>query len=713
YKSKIDEVLKDYSDENIRSVEKMSRGFSAVINREGFDKMVDDVRIEKINIDRYIKVSLSVSVPFINADDVQDLGYNGTGIKICVIDTGVNASHPALNGKIIDEYCYCDVGTGCPDGTNEDTNAEDGTGHGTHVIGIIASQNSSYKGVAPGSSIYVVRVFDSNGTGSLSDAGQAIDKCILWGTDVITMSLGDNENHPGSSVCPNLIDTQINDAYNVGIPVIASSGNQHYLNGMNYPACAPNVIAVGATAKDDDVFYYSTNRHETLLDLLAPGQNILSLRWNAGQTLTGCAALDSNIMSCSGTSMAAPHVAGAFAQLLQKDSSLTPDQLLTIFNKTGVNVDGWRRINVLAALSSLNQINSTFPSVLYNCTEVGYEQCIGFALGDCNVTLALNNYENVNTIKWGVVNDSADPYVIKNYTFGWKLVKGRDTYYNVINPGENGEDDCNFEDGCAGDDVANTANLSTVNAPGIAFHENIVGYNKTATNSCWAWFNEFTPNYGANNKIYVLNCFDETDCSSENYCDKTGSWPDWHCVQKKGDGQNCTNNFECTSGHCDNDGIGLSDDNICFTSYNTYFDGNEIKFCEYSSGANSSCDEKEIGNGCNSNCNYSVIASSGSYIKHPNGNEKFNLSSIVAINWTLSNDSENDFVRYFIEYSNNSGTNWTSIISNYGYENTFNDSTTQKTLTFSGNENKTVYVRIPKKANVTYARIDLGGLSYG
>ena len=158
--------------------------------------------------------------------------------------------------------------------------------------------------------------------------------------------------------------------------------------------------------------------------------------------------------------------------------------------------------------------------------------------------------------------------------------------------------------------------------------------------------------------------------------------------------------------------MGLSDDTICFTPYNTYFDGNEIKSCEYSVGGNISCDEKEIGNGCSVYCNYSVVAPSIPYIKHPNGNEKFNLSSIITINWTLSNDSERDFIRYFIEYSNDSGNNWTTITSNYGYENKLNDSATKKVLNFTQNENKTIYIKIPNRANVTYARIDFGGLSY-
>jgi len=361
----------------------------------------------------------------------------------------------------------------------------------------------------------------------------------------------------------------------------------------------------------------------------------------------------------------------------------------------------------------------TGGSGLYNCTESGYDECVGFIFGACNVSIAINSYENVNNISWGAVNDSSDPYVIGNYSFGWKLLKGLDTYYDTDNPGVNGEDDCNFEDGCAGDEVADTKTIITVDAPGTAFHENILGYNNTGIDFCWVWFQSFSPNKGTNNPIYVLNCFDENHCSSGNYCDKTGNWSDWDCISQKGDGQNCSIDAECSSGFCDNDGVGLSDDGVCFTPFNTYFDGEEIKFCEYSTGLGDiQCDEKEIGNGCSEECNFSIDAPLDSTTLHPNGNESFDVNSLITINWTLSSDLGKDFVRYFIEYSNDSGvanesegdSNYTNIISNFGYENELNDSSTEKVLTFNGNENQIIYLRIPKKANITYAKIDFGGL---
>ena len=601
YKSKIDEVLLNYSNNsNFVVLDKTSRGFVVMVNKQGFELFVNNTKILKIRLDKPVYPTLSTSVPFINSDDVQNLGYNGTGVDVCIIDSGVNASHPDLAGKIVGEYCYCDFGGGCcPDGTNEDTNAEDGTGHGTHVVGIVASQNDTYKGVAPGTNIYVVKVFDSNGNGTFSDIGQAIDKCVTWGVDIISMSLGDKLNHPADSPCPDDINTQINDAYNNNISVIASSGNEHYLNGINYPGCAPNVIAVGAIERDTggedfDNIYYWTNRNETLLDLLAPGKGIFSLRWNTEGTLpVSCAALDGNIMACSGTSMAAPHVAGAFAQLLEKDPTLTPDELLAKFQETGTDIQGWKRINVLAALDSLQP-----QAAVSACNETGYEYCYNSSFEDCTSAIAVNWYENVNNIRWGAVNDSSDPYVINNYTIGIKGVTTKFLYYN-----ESINETCT-EFGCDNnyelDDWPNLeGTLIATTAPNVADIEMALSWNTTASYWCTTWtpeFNSFIPNYGENNSIYVLNCFSDNDCSGNNYCNKTGTWDQWSCVSGKPDGQNCTSNSQCASNYCDNDNIGLDDDRWCFTPNNTYFDGEESSYCEVSTNLGIvECDERQIG----------------------------------------------------------------------------------------------------------------------
>lgn len=152
FKPVIDEVLTNISEDEFKLIKKSSNGFSGYITEEGFDKLIKDEKVKSIYLDKIGSAVLDDTIPLINADDVWNSYYTGDGIKVCVIDSGVNASHPDLTGKVINEYCYCDItnlGSGgcCPDTTDEDDNAEDDQGHGTHVVGIIASQDSTYKGV--------------------------------------------------------------------------------------------------------------------------------------------------------------------------------------------------------------------------------------------------------------------------------------------------------------------------------------------------------------------------------------------------------------------------------------------------------------------------------------------------------------------------------------------------------------------------------------
>ena len=138
-------------------------------------------------------------------------------------------------------------------------------------------------------------------------------------------------------------------------------------------------------------------------------------------------------------------------------------------------------------------------------------------------------------------------------------------------------------------------------------------------------------------------------------------------------------------------------DNICRNS--TFASG-----CS----ADAECNGIEAGSGiCNDFCEYNHNPPINSTIIYPNGGEF--LSEAIIVNWTQPGDPDNDAVWYFLEYSNNSGVNWFNLVSSYGYENKLNDSSTNKELTFSGNENKTVYLRIPKNATVTKAKLNLGG----
>ena len=191
--------------------------------------------------------------------------------------------------------------------------------------------------------------------------------------------------------------------------------------------------------------------------------------------------------------------------------------------------------------------------------------------------------------------------------------------------------------------------------------------------------------------------------------------------------QDITSVFECTETGCSCaesacDGLTIGSNITKCSSGQTYFadkctstasgedrGDNICRSSAFGAGciADSECNEVVAGsNNCKLDCRLNQAPSNTTLIG-PNGGGTFDKQ--VLINWTISTDPNNDFVRYDLDYSNNSGVNWYNLIQNYGYENKLNDSSPNVTLNYIGNENKTVYLRIPKNSNVLSAKIDLTG----
>ena len=178
--------------------------FVTEINEEELDELLSDPNVISIEEDEIASLFLDGTIPIINADDTwikqkTSINITGNGETVCVIDTGINASHPALANRVLAEKCFCDVtnlGSGgcCPDNTNEDTSAKDDHSHGTHVAGIVASNDTTYTGVAPAVNIVAVKVTNSSGAALFSDIEQGINYCRTnaetYNISVITLSLG-------------------------------------------------------------------------------------------------------------------------------------------------------------------------------------------------------------------------------------------------------------------------------------------------------------------------------------------------------------------------------------------------------------------------------------------------------------------------------------------------------------------------------------------
>ncbi|MFA5992474.1 MAG: S8 family serine peptidase [Candidatus Pacearchaeota archaeon] len=361
-----EEVINKIDDEQIKHV--FNKSIVTEVSQEEIESLKNDKNIASIKIDPQIKAFLQDSVPLINASTtrpVQVSGINLTGQDqtICIIDSGVYYSHQDLGNCTTSEFLAgsCSKVIGGYDFVNSDADPIDDYGHGTHVAGIAAA-NGKINGVAIGSKIIAMKVLGSNGLGYASNIKAAIDWCVgnasIYNISVISMSLGGSTLY--STYCNNDAAAEdfassINAAIASNISVIAATGNDYNTTGIASPACVQNSTAVAATSKIDEITSYSDRNN--LTDLVAPGglsttaQTRINSTW---KTQTGYAG-------SQGTSMAAPHVAGAFAILrqyyiLQNNRIPTPIEIENVLNLTGKTIPdtssglNFTRIDIYAAV---------------------------------------------------------------------------------------------------------------------------------------------------------------------------------------------------------------------------------------------------------------------------------------------------------------------------------------------------------------------------
>jgi len=297
--------LYDYSIFNGMTIDIQNETSLSAI-KEGFEQQPHVVKVFE---DYPIRSFLSDSLQQVHGEIPHSNGYTGSGVKVCVVDSGVEDSHPALN-QLIAEVDF----------VNDDLDATDDYGHGTHVAGIVSSTNNTFSGLAPGASLMAAKVLNSNGMGDASDVIAGIEWCVENGANVINLSLGTLTLF-SSSCDGEPIAMAANNATNLGVVVVAASGNNGVEDEMASPACGTNVLAVGSVNKSNVRASFSNGGIE--LDVVAPGVSITST------VPTGpCNLCDlSGWKSLQGTSMAAPHVSGAAALILDKHPSWSPLQV--------------------------------------------------------------------------------------------------------------------------------------------------------------------------------------------------------------------------------------------------------------------------------------------------------------------------------------------------------------------------------------------------
>lgn len=213
----------------------------------------------------------------------------GAGIKVAVIDTGIDCTHPDLQ-------CDFSAGTNI---VEPGADPMDDNEHGTHVSGTIAGRGAGggVYGVAPQAVLIPIKVLNAQGEGSLSDIIAGIDWAVKAGVDVINMSLGGAAQSPA-------LKRAVEGALAHGVVVVCAAGNSGPASDtVGYPAGYPGVIAVAASDRDDNVADFSSRGPQVAF--VAPGVDITS-------TVPGGYA------KLSGTSMASPHVAGLAALALER-----------------------------------------------------------------------------------------------------------------------------------------------------------------------------------------------------------------------------------------------------------------------------------------------------------------------------------------------------------------------------------------------------------
>lgn len=269
-------------------------------------------------------------VSHIGARQAHEANFQGQDVRVAVLDTGIDYRHPDLSLRYAGGYDFVF--------DDNDPMDDSSSQHGTHAAGIIGAKlnGEGVVGVAPQARIYGIKVLDGAGFGTLEWLVEGIDWAIANEMHIVNLSLAFDVDSPA-------VRDACDRAWAAGILLVASSGNTGGRAAL-YPAAYESVIAVNATDKDD--LFGAFSAMDTRVELAAPGMSIVST------------ARSNQYISLSGTSQAAPHVAGAAALLLAANSTWTNEQIRLRLQQSAVDLGapgrdsyfGFGRVDAAAAL---------------------------------------------------------------------------------------------------------------------------------------------------------------------------------------------------------------------------------------------------------------------------------------------------------------------------------------------------------------------------
>jgi subtilisin family serine protease len=290
--------------------------------------------------DAAVRPTVAASQALPGSSAVATAGFTGADWTVAVLDTGVDRAHPFLSGKVVSEACYSTTDpeqgytSTCPGasesslapGSAEPCVAAAGCDHGTHVAGIAVGRGPDFSGVARDASLIAMQVFTYSEGGLValySDLLLGLERVYALRNDfkiaAVNMSLGGGQF---SAPCDsNPLKPAIDLLSSAGIATVIASGNDASSGALSAPACISTAVSVGASTVTDTVASFSNSAK--FLTLLAPGENITS-------AIPGGAYIEN-----TGTSMAAPHVVGAWALMKQQDPGASVARIRDALVRTG------------------------------------------------------------------------------------------------------------------------------------------------------------------------------------------------------------------------------------------------------------------------------------------------------------------------------------------------------------------------------------------
>ena len=383
-------------------------GFAMEASKEDQAALAQDPDVLSVVEDRMLEPFLAESVPLLGAlPDSSFRGYTGAGQVVAVLDTGVDEFHPMMAGKMVAQACFTSGGWGLVplcrgglsnmtgDGTGADCPAEiTGCGHGTHVAGIIAGNGMGISGVAQDAGLISVKVVTHD---LEANRAVAFDSDILLGLEqvfrlrethpiaAVNLSFGAGRYRERCDAVSPLMKAAIDNLRAAGIATVVATGNDGHLDAIAYPACISSAISVASTTKEDVVSRFS-NVSEAL-DLFAPGERIVSAWPSLG------------IEPRDGTSMAAPHVTGAWAILRQVDPTLDVATIRSLLQNSGLLIQDFELIRPRVRL------DAALEAVLQGLPEEDY---LSVPEGELSVTNTVRSRQNTlpSTVSSAPVKDS-------------------------------------------------------------------------------------------------------------------------------------------------------------------------------------------------------------------------------------------------------------------------------------------------------------------